>query len=135
MIRRSAEMSDDSLRSPSSEFADEPGRQSHPQHPTKKQHSHTSGRLACDICREREWLLFLPTVYGKEDGIKLSTLGKVRCDRADPKCGRCARLDYDCSYRGRKRHRATYADLPRQLSQVQDRLGAVFDDLRSDPAI
>ena len=62
------------------------------------------GRLACDVCRER----------------------KVRCDRADPKCGRCTRLDYDCSYHGRTRHRAAQADLPRQLSHLQDRLGKVL---------
>lgn len=49
--------------------------------------------------------------------------GKVRCDRGVPKCGRCARLDYDCSYQGRKRYRAAQADMPRQLSELRTRLG------------
>ncbi|KAK0644429.1 fungal-specific transcription factor domain-containing protein [Cercophora newfieldiana] len=66
-------------------------------------HSRTaskSGRLACDICRER----------------------KVRCDRHWPKCGRCARLGDNCSYTGRARYRQTQADLPRQVKQLQERL-------------
>jgi hypothetical protein len=58
--------------------------------------------------------------------MELSVPGKVRCDRAHPKCGRCARLGYDCIYQGRKRHRAAQADLPRQLSELQDRLGKKF---------
>ncbi|KAJ6172831.1 hypothetical protein N7470_001898 [Penicillium chermesinum] len=40
----------------------------------------------------------------------------------DPTCGRCARLDYECSYQGRKRYRAAQADMPRQLSELQTRL-------------
>ncbi|KAF3402823.1 Asperfuranone cluster transcription factor afoA [Talaromyces pinophilus] len=64
----------------------------------------TFGRLACDICRER----------------------KVRCDRGVPKCGRCARLDYDCNYQGRKRYRAAQADMSRQLSELRTRLCKSF---------
>ncbi|KAL4982558.1 hypothetical protein BDW68DRAFT_170641 [Aspergillus falconensis] len=71
-------------------------------HPRSKKEGATSaaGRLACDICRER----------------------KVRCDRAVPKYGRCVRLGYDCSYRGRKQYPAAQADMPRQLSELQTRL-------------
>jgi hypothetical protein len=58
-------------------------------------------RLACDVCRER----------------------KVRCDRADPRCGRCARLGHRCTYYGRKSYRAALdPDLPRRLSELQERL-------------
>ncbi|KAK1141699.1 hypothetical protein N8T08_008797 [Aspergillus melleus] len=58
-------------------------------------------RQACDVCRER----------------------KVRCDRADPRCGRCARLGHRCSYYGRKSYRpAMDSDMPRRLSELQDRL-------------
>ncbi|PKY04375.1 hypothetical protein P168DRAFT_343864 [Aspergillus campestris IBT 28561] len=68
----------------------------------KERATPTSRRLACDICRER----------------------KVRCDRGVLKCGRCARLGYDCNYQGRKRHRAAQADMPRQLSELQTRLAS-----------
>ncbi|KAJ5254790.1 hypothetical protein N7505_009941 [Penicillium chrysogenum] len=80
---------------------------------TKKERaSQPAGRLACDICRER----------------------KVRCDRGDPKCGRCARLGYDCSYQGRKRHRAAQADMPRQLCELQTRLAHAEALLRTTPS-
>lgn len=87
---------------------------------TKKERaSQRSGRLACDICRERRRSL------RKSEQSTMLTLftGKVRCDRGDPKCGRCVRLGYDCSYQGRKRHRAAQADMPRQLCELQNRLG------------
>ncbi|KAE8352203.1 hypothetical protein BDV28DRAFT_149238 [Aspergillus coremiiformis] len=101
MLRRSADGSDSSTAS--MEYGGDDRRRSHPRPITEKERasqSQISGRLACDICRER----------------------KVRCDRGDPKCGRCARLGYDCSYQGRKRYRAAQADLPRQLSELQNRL-------------
>ncbi|KAK4861979.1 hypothetical protein LT330_003117 [Penicillium expansum] len=78
----------------------------------KERPSQATGRLACDICRER----------------------KVRCDRGDPKCGRCARLGYDCSYQGRKRHRAAQADMPRQLCELQNRLAHAEALLRRTPS-
>ncbi|KAJ5187287.1 Acyl transferase/acyl hydrolase/lysophospholipase [Penicillium cf. viridicatum] len=71
---------------------------------SKKENSHPSGRLACDTT-------------------EVKILGKVGCDPADPKRGRCTRLGYDCSYQGRRQHPAAQADLPRQLSELQDRLG------------
>ncbi|KAI0505657.1 hypothetical protein F5B22DRAFT_651590 [Xylaria bambusicola] len=57
-----------------------------------------NGRRACGICRER----------------------KVRCDREEPQCGRCARLGQDCSYNVRPR--ISPDDLPLQISQINDRL-------------
>ncbi|KAI0403609.1 hypothetical protein F4802DRAFT_288247 [Xylaria palmicola] len=57
-----------------------------------------NGRQACIICRER----------------------KVRCDREEPKCGRCARLGQGCSYNVKPR--ISPDDLPLQLSQINDRL-------------
>ncbi|KAI0379326.1 hypothetical protein F5Y04DRAFT_132462 [Hypomontagnella monticulosa] len=57
-----------------------------------------SGRQACEICRER----------------------KVRCDRAEPRCGRCTRLGLRCGYDNKRR--STRDDLPAQLSQLEDRL-------------
>lgn len=91
---------------------------------TKKDNSHPSRRLACDVCRERKCFLnSTPLPHPQEQTTEVKILGKVGCDRADPKCGRCTRLGYDCSYQGRKLHRAAQADLPRQLSELQDRLG------------
>ncbi|KAI1470568.1 uncharacterized protein F4812DRAFT_456577 [Daldinia caldariorum] len=57
-----------------------------------------TGRQACEICRER----------------------KVRCDRAEPRCGRCTRLSLRCGYDNKRR--STRDDLPAQLSQLEDRL-------------
>ncbi|KAI1132337.1 hypothetical protein F5Y10DRAFT_261322 [Nemania abortiva] len=57
-----------------------------------------NNRQACVICRER----------------------KVRCDREEPKCGRCARLGQGCGYDVRPR--ISPDDLPLQLSQINDRL-------------
>ncbi|CAI7658382.1 unnamed protein product [Penicillium glandicola] len=118
MLRRSTEESDSS--SPSTEFAQE-RRKPQSRVMTKKENSHPSGRLACDVCREQQTT-------------EVETLGKVGCDRADPKCGRCTRLGYDCSYQGRKRHRAAQADLPRQLSELQDRLAQAEAMLQSSAA-
>ncbi|KAL5044514.1 hypothetical protein BDW71DRAFT_215689 [Aspergillus fruticulosus] len=71
-------------------------------HPRSKKEGATSaaGRLACEFAEN------------------------VRCDRAVPKYGRCARLGYDCSYRGRKQYSAAQADMPRQLSELQTRLAS-----------
>ncbi|KAL5356461.1 hypothetical protein BJX96DRAFT_142846 [Aspergillus floccosus] len=93
MLRHRADASDSKAGSMEDHDDDHP-------RPKKGRATQTSGRLACDICRER----------------------KVRCDRGDPKCGRCARLGYDCGYQGRKRYRAAQADMPRQLSELQTRL-------------
>ncbi|CZT51338.1 uncharacterized protein RSE6_12468 [Rhynchosporium secalis] len=71
------------------------------------------GRLACDVCRER----------------------KVRCDRADPKCSRCTRLGYQCSYHGRTRTKASQADLPRQLAEIQNRLAQAEAQLAAAPEL
>ncbi|KAJ5373770.1 hypothetical protein N7517_005776 [Penicillium concentricum] len=109
MLGQSTEESD--FSSPSIHFAQE-RRKSQSRVMTKKENSHPSGRLACDICRER----------------------KVGCDLADPKGGRCTRLGYDCSYQGRKRRRAAKADLPRQLSELQDRLTQAEAMLQSSAA-
>ncbi|KAL4739543.1 hypothetical protein BDV11DRAFT_215168 [Aspergillus similis] len=95
MLRRTADASDSSAGSMEDRGDNHP--RSKKERPTP-----TSGRLACDICRER----------------------KVRCDRGIPKCGRCARLGYDCSYQGRKRYRAAQADMPRQLSELRTRLAS-----------
>lgn len=54
-------------------------------------------RPACNTCKDR----------------------KVKCDRAEPQCGRCKRLDAHCTY-GILLNRA---NLPRQMQQLQERLG------------
>ncbi|KAJ5824337.1 hypothetical protein N7447_006677 [Penicillium robsamsonii] len=87
MLRRYTEESDSS--SPSMEFARE-RRKPQSRVMTKKENSHPPGRLACDICREQKQIA------------EVKAPGKVGCDRADLKCGRCTRLGYDCSYQGRK---------------------------------
>lgn len=86
----------------------------------------TTGRLACDICRESETIIIEDNIcplIRLRVKLKFSMAGKVRCDKAEPKCTRCTRLDYKCSYQGRTRHRASQADLPRQVSELQERLG------------
>lgn len=55
-------------------------------------------RQACDVCRSR----------------------KVRCDRAEPKCARCARLGQHCSYDVRSR--PSRDELSNQLMKLHNRL-------------
>ncbi|KAB8250202.1 fungal-specific transcription factor domain-containing protein [Aspergillus flavus] len=108
MLHRAADGSESSAASMEDRGGDQ--RKSQSSSITKRERApQTSGRLACDICRER----------------------KVRCDRGDPKCGRCARLGYDCSYQGRRRYRAAQADMPRQLCELQNRLAHAEAILRT----
>jgi hypothetical protein len=58
-------------------------------------------RLACDPCRDR----------------------KIRCDRQQPVCGRCARLRHDCTYSSPSKSTAAKQDLSRLLLQMHSRLG------------
>ncbi|KAI9785101.1 MAG: hypothetical protein M1816_000512 [Peltula sp. TS41687] len=62
--------------------------------------STTAKRLACDVCRER----------------------KVRCDRGQPKCGRCTRLGHECGYNAPVKAQADQVDVPRVLSVLHERL-------------
>ncbi|OIW31075.1 hypothetical protein CONLIGDRAFT_299216 [Coniochaeta ligniaria NRRL 30616] len=57
-------------------------------------------RLACDPCRDR----------------------KIRCDRQQPVCGRCARLRHDCTYSSPSKSTAAKEDVWRLLLQVHSRL-------------
>ncbi|KAH8886312.1 hypothetical protein GQ53DRAFT_845090 [Thozetella sp. PMI_491] len=57
-------------------------------------------RLACDPCRDR----------------------KIRCDRQQPVCGRCARLRHDCTYSSPSKSTAAKQDLSRLLLQMHSRL-------------
>ncbi|KAH7319621.1 hypothetical protein B0I35DRAFT_429421 [Stachybotrys elegans] len=59
-----------------------------------------SRRLACDPCRER----------------------KVRCDRQQPSCGRCARLRHECSYSSPSKQTTAKTDLSRLLMTLHSRL-------------
>ncbi|KAI0468800.1 fungal-specific transcription factor domain-containing protein [Xylaria cf. heliscus] len=54
-------------------------------------------RLTCEPCRQK----------------------KIKCNRAYPRCSRCVRLGYVCSYRDRASHRASQAAL---ISQLQERV-------------
>lgn len=58
-------------------------------------------RLACDPCRGR----------------------KIRCDRQQPVCSRCARLRHACTYSSPAQGTAAKVDLSRLLLQMQSRLG------------
>lgn len=65
-------------------------------------------RLACDPCRDR----------------------KIRCDRQQPVCGRCARLRHDCTYSSPAKSTAAKQDLWRLLLQVNSRLGECYHAAR-----
>ena len=62
--------------------------------------SSTKRLLACDPCRER----------------------KVRCDREQPRCGRCVRRSHQCSYSGPAKPSITRRDLSRLVLDLQERL-------------
>ncbi len=57
-------------------------------------------KLACNPCRER----------------------KVRCDREQPACGRCARRGHGCTYSGSSKQAITKLDLSRLVLNLQERL-------------
>ncbi|KAL8959687.1 MAG: hypothetical protein Q9193_003485 [Seirophora villosa] len=57
-------------------------------------------RLACDNCRER----------------------KVRCNREQPVCGRCARLGHNCQYTTPARQNSSHSDVSRLLLTLHSRL-------------
>ena len=57
-------------------------------------------RLACDNCRER----------------------KVRCNREQPVCGRCARLGHNCKYTAPAQQKPSKTDVSRLLMTLQSRL-------------
>ena len=56
-------------------------------------------RIACDVCRDR----------------------KVRCDKAQPQCGRCQRLGHYCSYMTFRR--MSTLDVPQAILKLHSRLG------------
>lgn len=58
-------------------------------------------RLACNPCRGR----------------------KVRCDRGQPACGRCAKMGLGCRYAGPSKPSITKADLTTLLLDIRSRLG------------
>ena len=58
-------------------------------------------RVACDICRER----------------------KVRCDRVQPTCGRCARLGHHCRYASSRKF--SNLDIPQALVALHQRLSMI----------
>lgn len=60
-------------------------------------------RLACNACRGR----------------------KVRCDRQQPKCGRCKRVGDHCIYSGPSKPSVSKLDLSRILLTLHDRLGGL----------
>ncbi|KAK3342081.1 fungal-specific transcription factor domain-containing protein [Lasiosphaeria hispida] len=57
-------------------------------------------RLACNPCRER----------------------KVRCDRRQPQCGRCAKMEASCHYSSPSKHAMSKSDLSRMLIALHGRL-------------
>jgi hypothetical protein len=61
-------------------------------------------RLACNPCRER----------------------KVRCDRRQPKCGRCAKIDGSCHYSSPSKHALSKSELSRILIALHGRLGGYY---------
>lgn len=57
-------------------------------------------RLACDNCRER----------------------KVRCNREQPRCGRCARLGHNCKYTKPAKQHPSQVDMSKLLLTLHSRL-------------
>ncbi|KAH8704711.1 fungal-specific transcription factor domain-containing protein [Talaromyces proteolyticus] len=57
-------------------------------------------RIACDACRRR----------------------KVRCDRAQPICGRCTKLNQDCKYTASRNQRGSDSNMSQALTTLQSRL-------------
>ncbi|KAK0726004.1 hypothetical protein B0H67DRAFT_551427 [Lasiosphaeris hirsuta] len=62
--------------------------------------SSNAKRLACNPCRER----------------------KVRCDRRQPQCGRCAKMEASCHYSSPSKHAMSKSDLSRMLIALHGRL-------------
>ncbi|KAL9017109.1 MAG: hypothetical protein Q9185_005569 [Variospora sp. 1 TL-2023] len=74
-----------------------------PEHPppsAPKPQTGSRKKLACDKCRER----------------------KVRCNREQPVCGRCARLGHDCQYTTPPKQNSSRSDLLRLLFTLHSRL-------------
>ena len=74
-----------------------PGPRSLPAAPTK---SGSGNRLACDHCRER----------------------KVRCNREQPRCGRCTRLGHECKYTRPANKHPSQMDVSKLLLTLHSRL-------------
>jgi hypothetical protein len=70
------------------------------QHPFGEQRNSSLRRLACDACRAR----------------------KVRCDRRDPPCSRCAKVGIRCRYSSRLKPPASKMDLSQFLLTLDTRL-------------
>ena len=70
-------------------------------------------RLACNPCRGR----------------------KVRCDRQQPTCGRCARVGDQCVYSGPSKQSVSKLDLSRLLLTLHDRLGGLHSTFSSYQSI
>lgn len=68
--------------------------------PSSSSSSSSLRRLACDACRAR----------------------KVRCDRQDPPCSRCAKMGVTCHYSGRSKPTPSKMDLSRFLITLNNRL-------------
>lgn len=63
--------------------------------------SEVARRIACDVCRDR----------------------KVRCDRSQPRCGRCRRLGHVCRYTASKKQAASKLEISEILWTLNARLG------------
>lgn len=74
-----------------------PGPRSSPAAPTK---TGSGKRLACDHCRER----------------------KVRCNREEPRCGRCTRLGHECKYTTPVKQHPSPMDVSKLLLTLHSRL-------------
>lgn len=72
----------------------------HPPSSAAKPKTGSAKRLACDNCRER----------------------KVRCNREQPVCGRCARLGHNCQYTTPARQNSSHSDVSRLLLTLHSRL-------------
>lgn len=68
--------------------------------PASATQSGISKRLACDNCRER----------------------KVRCNREQPRCGRCTRLGHSCKYTTPGKQQSSQVDVSKLLLMLHSRL-------------